>query len=916
MEKQISDIIEIIDREGRGNALAEKIKTMLLQNQKANHLNPLCDKAMDVWNGMISFSELSSLAGFFAQSLYNLIGIERAMIFISEAYNQNDELIHIARAGHPDLLSYIENLQSTGIMPMAIKIPPIAQAELQSAHLVKFPSLQSLTLGALSDELINEIESKTGEAHYYGYPVCKDEQIFLTISLIFAEPLSDETFGDLERLLTIAKNFFILHIEKDKSSKLNSQLSEIFNQSEFAFAVFESTGRLINANRVFENIFPKGSQAGLYDKEFLQLLQISEEEPLGSQTIMFDLSGKHHTLPDALRAFSIGSLMPVRSSENDISHYIFYLQRTSDERSLREAIWHNEQKYKRIFDHIQDVYFEVKKDGTILELSPSIEKYIGVPRESMIGTNIINLYHKPEQRHEYLNLLDRDGRVDNYHVEFVTPAGEIINTIIVASLVQQGTEFERIVGSMIDVSDHVKHLEMIRESEIKFRSLFDKSPIGIMICDTNGRVIEINNSMLKSLGSPSVEKTKQINVFTFENLVRSGISKAMIDVLRTGETRVFESEYISAWNVKAFFRLFVNIIPDLDGNPEYVMLMAEDISDLREKEIMLRQTEERFLDIYNNTSDLIYTMDFEGNFTSVNPVAEKWLGYRFSDLKNKHMGQFVSHDSAKRAAENIKLKLMGGAPQTTYEVLAFTRKGEKMILEINSFLRYKEGKPIEVFGIARDITERKKHEELIQTALRERESLIMEVHHRVKNNLQLILSMLKMYKQQFSDDRVRQAFRDINQKILAISAVHEDFYFGNNMKDVDFNRYIKTIVSNSIEQYSSECRVEYHIEADEISGSIDMAVPVGLILSELLTNSIRHSSKGKNPVLLSISLKQIDGKKELICSDNGPGIPQSVMNNPEDSMGLELVRLLAEGQLGGEMKLHSGVEGTEVRIVF
>lgn len=915
MNTQIEEIRNWALQEGPANPLAAKIIQATEAASDSVLMNCYTKQVQLLLDGLTERNDAFEVAQFFAEGIYNIIGQKESMIFISECFNNNDELIHIAQAGDPTMLQLIADLKRKGLMPDKVHIPEQARTAMFGKHLIHFPDLQTMTMGQLDPDIIDLIEKNAGSFSYYGFPVLNGNTVLLTVSFILKNELHPIEFEALQQIMSMVSNFLVLLIQRHQNNQLNIQFQEVFDLGEYAFALYAADGSLIKGNKVFNNLFSSKMSQNLFNETFLQKLGLQHHESLSKgEIISFSLSEKVFS---NAQEFGVGRITPVKRAVNSIAYYDFFIQSASDEQRLREAVQLKDEKYQRVFNHIQDVYFEVNKEGIILELSPSILKYLGRPREEFIGLNILTLYRDPSQRSEYLQLLEKNGQVENYHVDFIRPDGNgVIHAIVVASLVDRGTPDERIIGSMIDVTEQVHQHELIKESENKFRSLFDKSPLGILICDSKGQIIEVNKAMLKSLGSPSVEKTKQINVFTFENLVNSGISNAMQSVFKTEKSVVFETEYTSLWGQKRFYRLFVNLIPDALGHPQYVMLMAEDMTELRDREKELQQTEERFRDIYNNTSDLIYTMDFEGNFTSVNPVAEKWLGYRFSDLNNRNMSQFVSHDSVKRAAENIRLKLLGGTNQTTYEVTAFTRGGEKMILEINSFLRYKDGKPIEVFGIARDITERKKHEEYIQTTLRERESLIMEVHHRVKNNLQLILSMIKMYHRTFSDERVVQAFRDIMQKILAISAVHEDFYFSNNMKGINFLKYINTVVANSVEQFDMRNNAEYHVDAEQISCTIDEAVPVGLILAELVSNSLRYARVPGKRTSIHVSMHRKGDKTELICADNGPGIPSEVLSEPAAFLGLDLVRLLAENQLGGTMELQSDTSGTKITVVF
>jgi len=917
MESKINEIYKLLESAGEGTVPAKDIISKLddlhLKEFAGRHHNGYAE----LWDGMSSFRNFNDLSDFFASHLYKIIGVENSIVTISECYNDNTAFSTECIKGNEVVVSMIQHMVANNelsvIMPNQVKDPSV----MFENRLIRVPTLNEFIHQSLPDEACEKIEAITDLHYFYGYPVSEGPTIIATISMAVSTELSEEKFHELERIIKVARQFFIMLYHYQKTDRLNRQMSEIFNQAEFAFVIFASDGRIINSNTAFKELFEPLGSFGLFDRKFQELIGIeSTDEILNGHEIRFAVPAQQYDKLPLLVNFSLGRITPVKTTNMVVSYYLVFLHSRKGEMRIRETLELGEKKYKRMFNHIQDIYFEIKLDGTILEISPSVQRYIDIPIEKLIGSNILDLYADPAARESYLAEITQKGRVSNYEIDFMLPNGKILTSMVVASLIDKGTPDERVVGSMVDISELKIKTKEIKENEIKFRSLFNTSPIGILISDTQGNIVDINNSLLKIFESMPADAVRNMNIFTNENVAKFGLDGFIKEVKRTGKPTSTEKSYTDYSGNKKFFRINISSIPDSLGRMLYLLLMAEDVTALKAKEAELEQTRDRFLDIYNNTSDLIYTMDFEGNFTSVNPVAEKWLGYRFQDLPNTNMSQFISHDSVKRAQEQIKLKLTSGADLSTYEVTAFTRNKEKMTLEINSFLRYKNGKPIEVFGIARDITERKKHEEFISMALRERERLIMEVHHRVKNNLQLILSMLKMYSYTFDDEKMLQTFRDLIQKIMAISAAHEDFYFSTDFTDIDFKNYLTTVVISSIEQFDFKNRTSYVIESENLKAGIDDVIPLGLIVSELLSNSIRYGANAEDKVKLYIGFHNKGKKHELIVQDEGPGIPASVIENAGHSLGLSLVAMLAENQLGGCYKIDSNEKGTKITIEF
>ena len=917
MKSKIDDIYKFLESAGDTEVPAKKVMEYLdkiqLRQLGIRHHN----RYDELWDGLDSQKDIKSVTEFFGNYLYSVINKENSLIVISLFSSESSEFNTETICGCPKLLNTVQQMVDQGQLSLTLKNKVDDISLMFENRLIDIGSLYYFLHKSLPEETCKVMEEKMNLHGFYGYPISENNKIIATISMAVPDALGEVSFTEIERIIKITRQYLILFYKNQSLDQLNRQYSSVFDAADFAFGLFGGDGHLIKSNISFASLFKPLGEFGLFTPGFIDAIGIIDRESLHQgNEILLDVSEyKSDTLP-LLTEYSRGRITPVKPTDSIVSYYMLFLHSRKAELRILETMKVGEQKYQRIFNHIQDVYFEIKLDGTILEISPSIYHYTQINPADLIGTNILAMYSDPRRREDYVNTISTNGRVDNYDLDLTIPDGKFFNTIITASIVDAGTSNERVVGSMVDVTELKKKAKAVIDNEIKFRSLFDNAPIGFVICSIGGDILEINPSFLKIFGLPFIDKSKETNILKNETANRLGISDFVRNVIKTGQPVFSEVQYTYPDGSVHSFKIKISIIPDQTGGFKYILVIAEDITEIKAKESELEASRERFLDIYNNTSDLIYTMDFEGNFTSVNPVAEKWLGYRFPDLKTRNMREFISHDSYKRAEEQIKLKLGNTSEHSTYEVTAFTRNKEKLTLEINSYLRYKDGKPIEVFGIARDITERKKHEEFITLALRERERLIMEVHHRIKNNLQLVLSMLKMYAGTYDNARILQTFRDIIQKIMAIAAAHEDFYFSTDFKDIDFKNYLKTVVINSIEQFDNQNRVRYNIESDDLSASIDEVVPLGLIVSELLSNSIRFGVGKDGMVELKLRFRNHGRKHELTVSDNGPGISAEILKNNGKSLGLSMVAMLAENQLNGKYQIDSNENGTTVKVEF
>jgi len=216
-----------------------------------------------------------------------------------------------------------------------------------------------------------------------------------------------------------------------------------------------------------------------------------------------------------------------------------------------------------------------------------------------------------------------------------------------------------------------------------------------------------------------------------------------------------------------------------------------------------------------------------------------------------------------------------------------------------------------------DITERKHKDEQIKASLKEKEVLLREIHHRAKNNMQIISSLLTHQMENITDEKITGIFTDSQNRIISMSLVHEKLYQSRDLMNVNFEDYINDLGANLFQSYDIQPgNIKLNINVENISLDIDLAIPTGLIINELITNSLKYAfpdgMKGEINVLFR---SMNENMLELVVSDNGIGLPENLDFRKTRTLGLHLVTILAENQLHGKIDMNR-IKGTEFRISF
>ncbi len=309
--------------------------------------------------------------------------------------------------------------------------------------------------------------------------------------------------------------------------------------------------------------------------------------------------------------------------------------------------------------------------------------------------------------------------------------------------------------------------------------------------------------------------------------------------------------------------------------------------------------------VIESMSDSVIVVDAQNRIVDVNPSAEQLAGSASSHLIGNPL-ELAWPDVFRQIELGIN----------TGKKILLDHAQEKRVYDVSiSSLADWSGRSVGQVIVLRDITERKQSEE-IRASLKEKEVLLREIHHRVKNNMQIMSSLLSLQSRHIKDKKYAEMLKESQNRIKSMALVHEKLYQSENLAKINFGEYIEPLVQGLVRSYGVDAaKVGVKIEVEDVSLSIDASIPCGLIINELVSNALKHAFSNKREGEIKITFHSVGDNVELIVSDNGIGIPDTIDFKTTHSLGLHLVTILAEDQLEGEITLDKS-EGTTFTITF
>ncbi|EGJ51873.1 signal transduction histidine kinase [Desulfocurvibacter africanus subsp. africanus str. Walvis Bay] len=350
--------------------------------------------------------------------------------------------------------------------------------------------------------------------------------------------------------------------------------------------------------------------------------------------------------------------------------------------------------------------------------------------------------------------------------------------------------------------------------------------------------------------------------------------------------------------------LSIRMTPRLSpgGAVEYAICTAEDITKRIAAEQRLRRSEERFRGMFESIRDVYYRTELNGLITLISPSAEALLGYAPGEMTGHLSTEFWADP---REFETFRELLLARSDIRDATILLRHKNGQIIPTSMSCRLELgPDGEPAGTSGVLRDISERVSIEERLRASLKEKEVMLTEIHHRVKNNLQVISSLLQLQSSQAGDPQLEALFAESQNRILSMAYVHEELYKSGDLAHINLKDYVQRLARRLVQALAHTRPIGLELALQDIQVTIDQAVPCGLILNELISNALEHAFEGRAQGRIIVSISLDHGLARLMVSDDGKGVPADFDPASSTSLGLQLVVRLAR-QLRGRVELDS-----------
>ncbi|MBN1532001.1 MAG: PAS domain S-box protein [Spirochaetes bacterium] len=608
-------------------------------------------------------------------------------------------------------------------------------------------------------------------------------------------------------------------------------------------------------------------------------------------------------------------------------------------RSRRELLRLSEERYRRVVNDQTEAILRWTPDGMIVFANESSRNLPGMVRDELVGKSVFTLVeagHAAVLRSMAVSMSPESPIRVNEH-RSVRAGIECWEQWINRGFFDERGGLVEIQSVGRDITDRKRTEDALKESESKFRFLAENTGglSFILNLDLSNQYITPNAEQILGF-RPAERKHRSVmerltdeSCREVEEAFAREMEKARSGDYDPGSTTRLELQYRHKDGSIRIIDTAVRFLWNRTGVIEGIYGVGRDVTEQKKAEALreaaqesLRESEARYRFLVENMGDVAFVVGIDFKTQYVTPSIERVLGFTPEERRAQSPGQQLTPRSYRYAQERFAMELKknqeGADPArtVTMELEYYHKNGTIRTLEtVFKGILDERGDTMALYGIARDITDRKETEAWLKSSLEEKDILLKEIHHRVKNNMQIISSLLDLQKTMVSDPQAYDLFGTCQSRIKAMAMVHERLYQSGNFSSINLRDLLYDIVQEHSFVILTGAAVDIAVEAEDLFVSIATAIPCALLVNELVSNALKHAFHGREKGSIVVGLQQAGEETcQLTVQDDGTGLPEAEPTERTDRLGLQMVDGLVR-QIGGSIRFSSG-DGTTVSVTF
>jgi len=479
---------------------------------------------------------------------------------------------------------------------------------------------------------------------------------------------------------------------------------------------------------------------------------------------------------------------------------------------------------------------------------------------------------------------------------------------VISELEVTNEEYESQNEELMRSEEELIHKEKIlQSSEEEYRSTLNNLVVGVVVHRADSSIIMSNPEASNILGLSSDQMIGKLSIDPAWSFIREDFS--ILDVADYPVSKVISTKKNLSNDILGINRpdrdyvtwVMVNAVPVMSnkGELEKVIVNFIDITKEKKADEALNNSRIQHQTLVETIPDLVWLKNADGIYLSCNQTFETFFGAKESDIIGKTDYDFVDKELADFFRDHDRKAMEADAPSMNDEWLTFADTGYHGLFEtIKSPMRDKMGNLVGILGIARDITSRKKAENDVKDQLAEKEILLKEVHHRIKNNIASIESLLRIQSSSITNLEALSALQDAIGRIQSMRILYDKILQSSEYQNSSVKNYIESLVETIFTVFPDRNDVIVNMDLSDLNLDSKKMFPLGIIINELITNSIKYLSENNEENVINISITVIDNLVTLVIQDNGIGFPENFELNKSEGFGLVIVKMLSK-QLNG-----------------